>query len=208
MSIEDIDIHDIYEFMEHGNKANAPAHIVKYLDLLDRVRGMYQRIDKYGNPEVIIKDLMVTENLSRYKASQVYQEALEYFFCDNAISKKAWKNIYADKIDKMINFSMLTVKDVADAAKVVKMIVDAAGVREVHEPDKEELPEDLFKAPLKVYTADAESLGMPKVNRTQLKEFIEGLPELTEKEKMRLLQEADIQPFKIFPNEQEDPRKS
>jgi hypothetical protein len=208
MNIDDVDIHDIYDFMENGTPANAPAHIVKYLDLLDKARGMHLRIDQFGSSEAIIKHLMVSDNLSRYKAKQLYNEALEYFYCDNTISKTAYRNIYADKIDKMINFSMQIAKDVSDAGKVVKMIVDAAKVRALDEPDKEELPDELFKQPIKLYTADAKSLGMPETNRNQLKAFIENMPELTEKEKQRLLQEADITPFKIFPNEQEDPRKS
>jgi hypothetical protein len=51
---------------------------------------------------------------------------------------------------------------------------------------------------------------MPKVNRQKLAEMIDAYPELTEKEKIRIKQEALIPGFKlkIFPNEQEDPRKS
>jgi hypothetical protein len=208
MNINDVDIHDIYDFMENGTVANAPAHIIRYLDLLDKARGMYLRIDQYGSAEAIIKHIMTSENLSRYKAKQVYNEALEYFYCDKVVSKMAWRNIYADKIDMMINFSMQIAKDVSDAQKVVKMVVDAAKVRGLDEQDKEELPDELFKQPVKVYTADAKSLGLPEVNRVKLKEFFENMPELTEKEKQRMLQEADIIPFKLFPDEQEDPRKS
>lgn len=208
MNIDDVDIHDVYEFIEHGNLDNAPAKIRDYVVLLDKVRGMYQRIDRFGNPESILKHLMQFEGLSRYHAKKVYEDALEYFYCDSTISKKAWRNIYADKIDMMVNFSMQLVKDLSDAQKVVKMIVDAAGVRQLHVEDKEELPDEIFQAPIKIYTSDAAALGMPKVNRVELKAFIDKLPELTEKEKNRLLQEADILPFKLFADEQEDPRKS
>lgn len=198
--------------METGNPANAPEHIVAYLDLLDMVRGMFLRMDKWGSKEAIIKHLMVSSQhkLSRYKANQVCDEAQEYFYRDTQISKSAWRNIYADKIDKMINFAMLTVKDVNDAQKVVKMCVDAGVLRAVNEPDKEELPAEIFQAPFVVYTWDTEALEMPKVNRQKLAEMIDKYPEITEKEKIRIKQEALIPGFKlkIFPNEQEDPRKS
>lgn len=212
MTIDQINLRDIYDFMETGNPKDAPAHIVAYLDLLDMVRGMFLRMDKWGSKESIIKHLMVSSShkLSRYKAMQVCDEAQEYFYRDSQISKAAWKNIYADKIDKMINFAMLTVKDVNDAQKVVKMCVDAGVLRAVNEPDEEELPAEIFQAPFVVYTWDSEALEMPKVNRQKLAEMIDAYPELTEKEKIRIKQEALIPGFKLklFPNEQEDPRKS
>ena len=210
MSIDQINLRDIYDFMETGNPKNAPAHIVEYLDLLDMVRGMYRRIDIYGSKDMIVKHLMASEKykLSRYKAMQVCDEAQEYFYADNHISKSAWKNIYADKIDMMINFAMLTVKDVSDAQKVVKMLIDASVLRAVNEPDKEELPAEIFQAPFVVYSCDPEFLGMPKANRQKLSEMIDKYPELTEKERIQIKREALILPLKVFPNEQEDARKS
>lgn len=212
MTIDQVNLRDIYDFMETGNPKNAPVHIVDYLDLLDMVRGMFQRIDVFGSRDAIIKHLMLSSKykLSRYKAAQVCDEAQEYFYRDTKISKDAWRNIYADKIDKMINFAMLLAKDVNDAQKVVKMCIDAGTIREVNTPDKEELPPEVFQPPYVVYTWDADALEMPKVNRQKLSEMIDKFPELTEKEKNRIKQESLIPGYKlkIFPDEQEDPRKS
>jgi len=208
MTIDQINIKDIYEFMETGNPANAPAHIVEYLELLDKVRGMFLRIDKFGNRDMIIKHLMTAEKLSRYKAAQVCDEAREYFYSETRISKQAWKTIYADKMEMMINFAMQTVKDVSDAQKVVKMLMDVAVIRGINEPDVEEIPAEVFQPPFVVYSCDAEFLGMPKVNRQKLGEMIDKFPELTEKEKIQIKREAMVLPIKLFPNEQEDARKS
>jgi hypothetical protein len=210
MTIDQVNLRDIYDFMETGNPVNAPVHIVQYLELLDKIRAMFLRIDKWGSKESIVKHLMTVDKLSRYKAMQVCDEAQEYFYCDSKISKAAWKNIYADKMEKMINLAMLTVKDVSDAQKVVKMLLDVSVLRGVNEEDKEELPPEVFQAPFVVYTWDTEALDMPKVNRQKLAEMIDAYPELTEKEKIRLKQESLIPGFKLklFPDEQEDPRKS
>lgn len=208
MSIENVDLQDIYDFMERGNANNAPQHIVDYLELLDKVRGMIIRIDQFGSKDIVVKHLMVANGLSRYKASQVYDEAVEYFYCSQRVSKSAWKNVYADKMDKMINFSMQMVRTVDDARKVVQMLKDAGEMREVHVEDKDNLPEELFKAPVVVYTLDPEDLGLPKANRQKLAEIIDNLPELTEKERIRIKQEAQALPLKVFQDEQEDPRKS
>lgn len=212
MTIDQINIHDIYEFMETGNPKNAPEHILDYLELLDMVRGMYLRIDQFGSKEAIIKHLMIApkHKLSRYKAAQVCDEAQEYFYRDSTISKDAWRNIYAEKMEKMINFAMLKVNDVSDAQKVIKMLLDASVLRGVNDPDKEELPAEVFQPPFVVYTWDTDALDMPKVNRQVLADMIDKFPELTEKEKVRIKQESLIPGFKlkIFPDEQENPRKS
>ena len=208
MTINDIDLSHIYDFMEKGSLNNAPDEIVQYIELLDKVRGMFLRIDKWGSKDAIVKHLMLIDKLSRYKASQVCDEAQEYFYSDSKISKAAWRQIYAEKAEKMINFAMLTVKDPSDAQKVIKMLQDAFELRGGNLPDKEELPDSIFQPPFVVYSTDAEFLGMPKVNRTLLSEMIDKLPELTEKEKIQIKREALVLPLKVFPNEQEDARKS
>lgn len=208
MNIEQITLNDVYEFMETGNVKNAPVAVVDYLQMLDKIRGMLVRIDDFGSTESIVKHLILVDGLSRYKAAKLVDETREYFFRDSTVSKNAWRNIYADKMDMMINFSMQIAKDVNDAAKVVKMIVDTVNVRDVNGIEKEVLPEELFQPPFVVYTADAELLGMPKVDRQKLSKMIDKFPELTEKERIHIKREAMVLPVKIFPNEQEDARKS
>lgn len=207
MNIDNVDLQDIYEFMERGNPKNAPQHIVDYLELLDKVRGMIIRIDQFGSKDIVVKHLMVVNGLSRYKAGQIYDEAVEYFYVSQRVSKSAWKNVYAEKMDKMINFSMQMIRTVDDARKVVQMLKDVGDMREVHIEDKENLPEELFKAPVVIYSLDPEDLGLPKANRTTLAKIIDELPELTEKERIRIKQEAQALPIKVFQDEQENPRK-
>lgn len=208
ISMDQVDIKDIYDFMERGDVNNAPIHIVEYLELLDKVRGMNLRIDKFGSKEAIVKHLILVDKLSRYKANQVYDEAIEYFYSDSTISKQAWRSLYAEKADKALNFAMLQIRDINDASKVAKMAHDIAILRGINEPDKEKLPDELFLKQFVVYSTDAETLGLPKANRNVLAEFIDALPELTEKERIRIKQEAEILPLKVFVDEQEDPRKS
>ena len=60
-----------------------------------------------------------------------------------------------------------------------------------------------------IYSIDVEDLGLPKANRNNIKALIESRRlELSEKEKNTVYREADILPFKIFPDEQEDARKT
>lgn len=209
MTINEISLDHIYDFMEKGNLNNAPEEIVLYLELLDKIRGMFLRIDIFGTKEAIVKHLMLADKISRYKAMQLCDEAQQYFYSDTKISKQAWRTIYAEKAEKMINFAMQTVKNPTDAAKVVKMLLDVAELRGINLPEQEELPAELFQPPWVIYSADAEFLGLEtKANRHRLAEMIDAFPELTEKQRVQIKREAQILPIKVFPNEQEDGRKS
>lgn len=123
IKFEDITLREIYAFMEGGNPDNAPKEIVEYLELMDKIRGMHLRIDRYGSHEAIIRHLITVENIPRLKARRIYEETLEYFYCDSYVSKKAWRNIYAGMVDKAINFIFLTMKDPNDALKVVNALM-------------------------------------------------------------------------------------
>lgn len=206
--LEDINLEIISDFIATGNRSKADPAIVAYLDLMDKVRGMFLRFDKYGSKDHIVGHLMKVEGFSRYLANNIYNDAMEYFYCDSKISKDAWRNIYAEKMEKVINLSMLAIKDASDGAKVVKMISEVANLRQLHVEDKEELPEEWFARPWKLYAMDADFLGLPSVNRHKLAEQIDNLPELSEKEREMIKREAAILPVKIFVDGSEDARKS
>lgn len=207
--IESMSLDDIQSFLKNGNPNAAPEGVAEYLELLDKVRGMLIRFDKYPNDNLIIKALLITDKLSPYKAKQVINEAREFFYCDQKVSIEAWQNIYAEKMDKLINLAMMSAKDAKDLVAIGKLVKDAYEIRGGGKDVKEELPEELFSPKWVVYTADAEALGLPKVDRNRIKEFIDNkVPELTEAERNRLYQEADILPFKALPNDKENPRKN
>jgi hypothetical protein len=208
MLINDVGLDDLKEFLETGDPDNAPEAIVQYIELLTRIHGMTLRIDKFGSKEAIIKHLIAFEGLSRYKASLIYNETLEYFYTDKEVSKKAWRNFYASIIDQEINFARRVKKDGADSKRIVEMAEKAANMRGAFDEEIEELPEELFRTPFIVYTCDSELLGLPTVDRNRLSAQIDAYPELSEKEKIQIKREAQILPINIFPNEQENPRKS
>ena len=64
MSLDDVTLDQLYDFMEHGSIKNAPPEIVDYLLLLDKTMGMMRRIDIYGNKEAVIKHLVLADGLS------------------------------------------------------------------------------------------------------------------------------------------------
>ena len=185
MNLDDISLDHIYDFMENGSVKNAPEEIVNYLLLLDKVMGMIRRIDIYGNKDAVIKHLVLVDKLSPYKAKKVYNETLEYFHSDKEVSKEAYRNYYAERMDKVTNFAMLIMKDVADAAKVHKMLLDTMLARGVNEKDEEVIPDHYYDKPINLLSYDARILEFGETNRRALDDFINKLPELTEKERKK-----------------------
>lgn len=203
--LENIDLDIIYDFIENGDPTSADPEIVAYLELMDKVRGMYLRFDRYGSKDHIIKHLMKVEKLTRYLATKIYNETLEYFYCEQKISKDAWRNIYAEKMERLINLASLSVKDVTDMDRVSKMIERVSSLRQLDKEDKEDLPMEFFQKPWKIYTLDIEQIeGMQKVDRTRLGKIIDALPEVSEKEIEIIKRDAMLLAPKIFRDEQEN----
>lgn len=204
--LRDISIEEIEDFVSNGIVTEHNKDILQYIDLMDKVRGMYNRIKDFPSQDHIIDHLIKIEGYSRRFALKLYQNAMEYFHCDHQLSKTAWRNIIAKKMEKIINAGILLAKDTSDLAKVGKMLLDVSKILQLDQPDMDELPSELFDKPFKIYTLDPEQAGIPKADRREIAAFIDQLPELTELERERIKSESGIGPMKLFLNEYEDPR--
>lgn len=207
INIDDIDIQDIYSFMETGSANNAPPEIVFYLEILDKIHGMHLRILQYGNVEAIIKHLNIVHGFSHYKAKQLYYEMLEYFYRDLKISKKVLRNMYAEKMDNLANATQVIAKTPEDFDRASRMFERAGKMRQLDLPDPPTFPKELLAKPIKVYAMDTSFLGEEKINRLELAKQIDELPDYSTAERLALKQDAALEPIKLFNNEQEDIRK-
>lgn len=205
--IQDIELEDIYAFIDSKTKVISPE-VEAYLHLMDKIRGMHLRIDRYGSKDAIVNHMIKAEGLSRYLANKAYNQAMEYFYADNEISKEAWRNIIAQRMEKNIALAQNLVKDVNDASKVNKMWKELAEVLDLQTKDEEPLPDAVYAKPTKIYTISMEDLGKKPQSKKELADFIRSLPEIPEKVKEMAMQEALLKPIEIFPEENEDPRKS
>lgn len=207
MGIKDITLDQIYMFIKNGDPSNAPEELVRYLQLMEMVRGLYLRKLDYPTKTMIVNHLMKAEELSYYLANKLYNDTIEYFYCDTTITKKAWSNLYADQLDALVAMATALIKDARDAKAVAGIIKEARLARKLDEPDVPELPAALFEKPFIMYSMDAEFLGLAPIDRNKLAAQIDELPEMTEREKELIKRDAAINPIILFPDEQEDPRK-
>jgi hypothetical protein len=208
MKLEDITIDIIYDFIENGNPDNVDPKIVEYLEVMEKVRGMRIRFDRFPSKDHIIKHLEKVDGYSRYMATQFYNDTIEYFYQDNKVSKDAYVNMYAEDLEKDIALARTLAKDVNDLAKISVMVKNLRELRKLDVVDIAMLPDTFFDKPFKFYGMDAEFLGLPAVDRPKLSKQIDNLPELTEKERELIKREANIIPVKLFLDESENARKS
>jgi hypothetical protein len=161
--------------------------------------------------ETIIKHLIQFEpelKDNRYKANQIYTESIEYFYTQNEISKKAWRNLYAEELDKAYDLAIALAQNTNDIEKAARIKEKSAKIRALDKDEPEQLPDNFFQRPNKIYTMDMDLFEQGNADRKEIEEWIDlNTKKLTPKAIDRIKQEAMILPIKIFFDETEDPRK-
>lgn len=207
----DYKLDDLLEWIENGRTDGMSEEFFRYVDLLDKIRAMRNRKDLYGSKEAIIRHLMAFQpelKGNRAKASELYAECIEYFYTEDVISKRAWRNLYAEDLDKAYDLAMALAQTTEDVVKCGSLKERAAKMRELDKNDPEGLPTNFFDRPNKIYTLDMDLFEMGNADRKEIEIWIDdNVKNLTPKAIDRIKQEALIQKIKIFPDEVEDARK-
>ncbi len=196
MKIPDCKYDQLLIYIESGAKGDLPRHLIEYVELLDLIRSMYAR---YESREAIINFICSDPyNLSPALASKRFAEALNLFYLDNEIKKKAWRNIYAEKLDRAADLVLKTARNAADI-EIYKKIVDAAArMRQLDQADPPEIPQELYDRPYKIYSLDPATIGRKRPDKRLLAKKIDELPDMPETEKDRLKEDALIKTPKFF----------
>jgi hypothetical protein len=206
--LTDYNLNDLYKWIESGQSDTAPAEFIAYVQLLEKIYKMMNRIDIYGSKDSIIKHLVAFEESikgSRMKAVDLYNEAFEYFNADDTISKKAWRNFYANKIDQDYEMARAVSETASDFEKASRIADKAYKFRQLDQEDPPELPRSLFDKPIKVYTTDMDQFEIGNEDLKDIEMWIDdNTKELSPAAIDRIKQEAMLIPIKIFDDEQAD----
>jgi hypothetical protein len=193
-ALENVDLNLLQHYIQSG-KHDLPDNLVIYLELLEIVRSMYS---KYETKTFIINTLTSdVYGLSRNTATTLFYDALNFFYSDNKVKQKSWENIYADHLDNLAYICIA--KDDIDTAR--KCFVDAAKFRGVGAASNPEMPDEFKTKPLIIYTLDPSDVGLPKASKKELAAFIDNLPEISERERVRLSKDAGITEVTLFYDE-------
>lgn len=205
MNFDDIELEDLLEFLETGSPKNVPPKLLAYMQMLEKIWGMYCRMFEYPNKESIVKHLVIVDQLQRYQAVKLINDALNYFSAENHLPKVTWKNLIADKMLKSFTAAIRLAKNSRDFLDSVKILKEMADVLQLDKDDIMEMEEDLMKQ-IQVLTTDIKMFGEEPEDRRAIAQFIDDLPDVPEKIKEAAKAEVDGLPFR-FLNFEENPRK-
>jgi hypothetical protein len=182
----------LQHYIKTGKGSNLPEDLIMYMELLDMVRALYS---KYETKSFILNTLMSDQyGLSRYMATQIYIDALNFFYSDNQIKQKAWENVYAEHLDKLAYYALET--DDLETAR--KCFLDAAKMRGVGGDERANVPKEMEQKPVIIYTINPKQVGIPTASRLELAKFIDEIPDITERERARLKRESGVSEATLF----------
>ena len=151
---------------------------------------------KYGRRSTIAFFTKAPFNLTYSRASTMFDEAQNLFYIDRNIEKKALRNKKAEQIEEAAN----VVKNMAVTSKDFEIYgnlqMQAAKLRELDKPDPESLAKELYLKPVRVFSLDATTIGLPGINRLELVQQIDELA-IPERDKERLKQDAMVNPINL-----------
>lgn len=183
LDFEDTSYEQLQSWIESGKSKGMPDGLVNYLQAIELVRTMY---DKYSQKKFIIKTLMLPPySLSEYRAQKLFNESINFFYANNEIKREAWAHVYADKLDKI---ALLAIES-DDYQTAQKCTSEAVKLR-MGEKAIQNIPKGLLDRRVIIYTLKPEDVGFPKVNRIQLNQFIDNLPDISNIERVRLYRDG------------------
>lgn len=193
----DTEYSQLQALVEKGETSELPESIVKYYDQVEYIRTLY---NKFNSKNYILSLVRLKwPEVSFYMASKLFNECLNFFNLDNSVKVEAWGNIYADRLDNMA----MICTEMNDFETARRLTNDAANLRGVGKDKPAQLPEGMLDRRVILYVMDPEKLGIPKVDRRDLAEFIDKI-EVTEfqKEKLRMDAQVTDVDFELILNEE------
>ena len=176
----------IQEYIGTGSKGRLSPKEEHYLDLLNLV---FSLDGQYGKRNTIKFLTSPYFGLGYEAANNLWSEAIEMFYANRKVSKDALRAKTADQLDQVYVAAL-------NAAKTTKDFKQAAGL---DKEDAQLLQRQVYRRTFRVVSLDPESIGLPKADRRELKEIIDGVlvSGVPETERRRIEMEAGIIDFEI-----------
>jgi len=189
--------HNEYEqlqgLIERGETKNLPEKVVQFYEQIDFIRCLY---NKYESKSYIINAVVIQwPRISKYQATNLYYETLNFFNLDNQVKVEAWANIYADRLDNMARLCF----ELNDFETARRLTMDAAELRGVGKDKPNQIPDELLDRRPIFQTMRPEDIGMTRANRNELASLIDNL-DITERQKTSVKRDAMIEdvPFELM----------
>lgn len=163
-------------------------------DEMDYYNALYALIGiqrKYGKDNAISFLMHDPFQVKRAKAREMYNEAINLFFADDSVENNAHRNMMYDNLQKAAQVVLMNAHSSKDMEVYGSLMVQAAKIKQLDKPDPQKRKE-VNEKPIKIYMLDTQAVGIPQVNRQLLAEQIDSIPDIPEREKVRLKRDAQV----------------
>ena len=201
MEIPDNLYDDMMTMIDTGDQGGLTDEMVEYMELLKIIHGW--TFHHFSREQIITLLQSHPYNLSYYLATKRYSEAVNYFYIDVKITKSAFRNWYAEKLDRAADLVFETATSSKDIDVYKNIIYAIREFRELDVPEPDDIPDDFYKKFNKVYVLDPKLVGRKRPDRNKLAAHIDSL-DIPETDKHRVKADAMIEDIELFPEEDED----
>lgn len=181
-------LEQLNDYIQSGATMDISVEEQLYVDTLIFMRDMDAQYGRRATVEFFVKHY----KLKHQRASEMYDESINLFYGNRNINKKALRAKYGEKLEQAANVVAENAETSRDWEIYGNLMKQAASMQELDKPDVEKLPKEMYLPPVKVYTLDAESVGLPPINRNDLAAEIDAL-DYPEAVKLSLKQDSMIE---------------
>lgn len=163
-------------------------------DEMDYYNALYTLIGiqrKYGKDNAISFLMHDPFQVKRARAREMYNEAINLFFANDSVENNAHRNMMYDNLQKAAQVVLMNAHSSKDMEVYGNLMIQAAKIKQLDKPDPQKRKE-VNEKPIKIYMLDTQAVGMPQVNRQLLAEQIDSIPDIPEREKVRLKRDAQV----------------
>ncbi|WP_321519993.1 hypothetical protein [uncultured Bacteroides sp.] len=163
-------------------------------DELDYYNALYAMIGiqrKYSKDNAIAFLMHEPFNVKRQRAREMYSEAINLFFADDTIENNAHRNMMYDNLIKAAQVVLSTAKSSKDMEVYGNLTAQAFKIKLLDKPDPQKR-EEIKDKNIKIYMLDTYAVGIPKIDRQQLAAQIDAIPDIPERERVRLKRDAQV----------------
>lgn len=178
----------LQDYLASGCTMELTDDEVDYYNVLYALIGIQR---KYGKDNAISFLMHDPFQVKRARAREMYNEAINLFFANDSIENNAHRNMMYDNLQKAAQVVLMNAHSSKDMEVYGNLMIQAAKIKQLDKPDPQKRKE-VNEKPIKIYMLDTQAVGMPQVNRQLLAEQIDSIPDIPEREKVRLKRDAQV----------------
>lgn len=180
-------IQKLKDYVDGGSINDLPTEEAIYMDALSLMHGMFRQYGRRNTVAFFVK----TYEMKHSRASEMMDESLSLFYRDRNLSKPAIRHMLAENLQDAASVVRENALSAKDWETYGNLITQAAKLLQLDKEDPEKLDKEIYLKPLRYFSLDPESVGLPSIDRNGLAKQIEAL-EIPERDKARIRQEAMI----------------